>query len=146
MSCLQITLSARHYLQAPSGLFCITFLRMPRGEHLGEFISFKDLHLCSILPPSFSTTLLCFGKPGLCSSSSCRREIATSKSHWHHQGYLKWVFSAAFSDSTAFLYANWCARQKSSWVQMTKTGFQLAWTHVHCKNRWKLIKLMEELQ
>lgn len=70
---------ARHYLQVLSGLFYTTFLRVPRGEHLGEFISFKDLHLCSILPPCFSTTLFCVREPGLCSFSSCCTDICHIK-------------------------------------------------------------------
>lgn len=52
-------LSARHYAQAPVGVLYIAFLRVPQWEHLGECLSFKDMHLCSILS-SFLTTLVCF--------------------------------------------------------------------------------------
>ena len=62
LSCLQIPLSARFCLHNPSGLFHTTFHRVPGGEHLGEFISFKDLHLCSILPPSFFNYTVMFWK------------------------------------------------------------------------------------
>lgn len=88
----------------------------------------------------------CFALENLGSVALHVIDISASKTHWHHHSYLKRVCSAAFYNRAAFPWANWYTRQKNSWVQMAKTGFNLVLTHVHCKNRWKLIKLMEALQ
>lgn len=110
----------------PGGFFHTTFHRVPGGDHLGEFISFKDLHLCSILPPSFFNYTVMFWKAWALSYLFLLQRLPHLKVADTPKVTWKWVFSAAFSNSTAFLYANSCACQKCSWVQMTKTGFQLA--------------------